>query len=77
MDNAMYFETGYNFKFLSAFIGAGNKVYSESGNFNIVNLGISATKDIKITEKYSLPISTSVILNPNNEQIHFVFAISL
>lgn len=77
MDNALYFEAGYSFKFLSAFVGAGNEVYTQSGKFNIVNVGISASKDIKMGEKFSLPVSTSVILNPNAEQIHFVFGITI
>ena len=43
----------------------------------IVNLGFTATKEIKITDKYSLPVSASVITNPQAEKVYFVFGISL
>ena len=77
MNNALYFEAGYGFKYFDVFVGAGNEVYTTDGNFNVVNVGISASKELKITENYSLPISASVILNPDTEQFHLVFAVSL
>jgi len=77
MDNAVYFEAGYTFKWISAFLGAGNKIYTTNGKFNVVNLGIKATKEINITPKYAFGISSSVIFNPEAEQIHLVFALSL
>ena len=77
MDNAVYFEAGYSFKWISAFVGAGNKLYTTNGKFNVVNLGITASKDINITKKYAFGLSSSVILNPEAEQIHLVFGLSL
>lgn len=77
MNDALYFEAGYGFKYFDVFVGAGNEVYTADGKFNVVNVGISASKDIKITESYALPVSASVILNPDTEQLHLVFAISL
>ncbi len=77
LNNALYFEVNYGFKYFSVFVGAGNEIYTINKNFNVVNLGLSASKDIKITENYALPISASVILNPNVEQIHLVFIVSL
>ena len=77
MDNAVYIEGGYNFKWLKAFVGAGNKTYSMSGKFNVVNVGITASKSINITKKYAFEISSSLIFNPNREQIHIVFALGL
>ena len=77
MSNAVYFEAGYEFKWLQFFIGAGNKIYTSNGNFNVVNIGITASKDINVTEKYAFGISSSVILNPEAEQIHLVFGLSL
>jgi hypothetical protein len=75
--NSTYIELGYSFSILDIFLGAGNGFYTTDGEFNIVNVGISASKDIKITEKFSLPVSTSLITNPQARKVHFVFGISL
>lgn len=42
----------------------------------VVNLGLTASKEIKITEHFSLPLTTSIITNPQAEKIFFVFGIS-
>jgi len=76
-NNALYFEAGYDFKYFNVFLGTGNEIYTINGNYNIVNIGVSASKEIKITDNYKLPVSSSLILNPNVEQIHLVFKISL
>lgn len=47
-----------------------------SSNFNMVNLSLKASKELKITEYYSLPIFTQLVLNPNTETIYGVFGIS-
>jgi uncharacterized protein (TIGR02001 family) len=72
----MYFEAGYAFKNFEVFVGAGDGWHTTDGDFGLVNIGIGASKEIKITEKYSLPISGQVILNPEAEQFHVVAAIS-
>lgn len=77
MNNALYFEAGYKFKWIDMFLGAGNKGYTTNEKFNVVNIGITASKDISITEKYAFGISSSLILNPEAEQIHLIFALSL
>jgi hypothetical protein len=43
----------------------------------IVNLGITATKSIPVTEKFSLPLSASIITNPQTQKVFFVFGFSL
>lgn len=73
----LYFEAGYAFKTVNLFLGAGNKSYSDNGEFNVVNLGISSTKTIPVTEKFSLPLTGKVILNPNKEQIFLVIGFTL
>ncbi len=75
--NSTYFELVYSFSILDIFLGAGKGFYTTDGKFNIVNLGISVSKNIKITEKFSLPVSASFITNPQAEKVHFVFGISL
>ncbi|MDR2041360.1 MAG: hypothetical protein LBP98_03480 [Tannerella sp.] len=45
--------------------------------FNVVNLGITGSKEIKVTESFTLPAFTKVIFNPAGKQAYFVFGISL
>jgi hypothetical protein len=75
--NSTYLELGYSFSILEVFLGAGNGFYTTDGNFNVVNVGITVSKDIPITEKFSLPVSASFITNPEAGKVHFVFGISL
>ncbi len=77
-DNSIYVELGYSLSILDIFIGAGNGLYlTGDGNFGIMNLGISTGKEIKITDNFSLPVSVSLITNPEAKHIHLVFGISL
>ena len=46
-------------------------------DFSVVNIGLKASKEIKITESFSLPVFGEVITNPRSESIFFVFGISL
>ena len=48
-----------------------------SNKFNVVNVGLSATKELKITSNFSLPIFGKLIANPYEEQVYFVFGLSL
>lgn len=84
-----YVELGYNFKVketgCSAFIGFtpnnpdGSK--GETGFYSpgagVINLGLTANKEIKITDSFSLPVNASIITNPQAENIFLVFGISL
>lgn len=45
-------------------------------SFGVVNLGITAHKKIPITQKYSLPLSASLITNPQEGKVYFVFGVS-
>ena len=83
-DYSSYFEVGYSTSlnnvgfdiFIGATPGGENKFYGTE-NFNVINIGITASKEIKISEHFSLPIFGSYILNPNQDQGHFVFGISI
>ena len=75
--HSTYLELGYSFSILNLFLGAGNGFYTTDGSFNLVNVGITVSKDISITEKFSLPVSASIITNPQAGKVHFVFGISL
>jgi hypothetical protein len=73
----MYFELGYAFKSFSIFAGAGNGWHTPDGGFSLVNVGLSTSKDIKITDSFTLPLSGSVILNPKTQQFMIVAGITL
>jgi hypothetical protein len=47
-----------------------------SKGFNVVNIGLTASKEIKITDSFSVPAFTKVIVNPNAERTYFVFGVS-
>jgi hypothetical protein len=77
-----YFELSYPFTIkgigVKPFIGGipfGSALYGPYGG--IVNTGITVSKTIRITEKFGLPVYTSVIANPQLENVFFVFGISL
>lgn len=84
-----YIELGYNFKInetgCSAFVGFTpnnpDETKGETGFYGpgagVINLGITATKEIKISDSFSLPVNASLITNPQAENIFIVFGISL
>jgi hypothetical protein len=43
----------------------------------IINCGIKAEKEIVITDKYSLPINSALIFNPNSKAVFLTFGVSL
>ena len=45
-------------------------------NINLINIGIKCTRNIKITEDYSLPVQCSVIANPELQKFYAVFGIT-
>ena len=77
-----YFEAAYQFYVkgigVKPFIGGIPYESSWYGtSAGIVNLGFMVSKNIKITQDYSLPIYTSIITNPQKQSIFFVFGITL
>jgi len=71
-----YGEIKYGFEKFDFAIGAGegqyteNPVYGNGGDFAICNLTISKEKEIKITDKFSLPMKGGVTLNPSTERFY-------
>jgi len=62
----MYFELGYSVKGLDIAIGAGDGQYvSADDDFMLCNITLGTSKDIAITEKFTLPLSGAVTLNPS------------
>ena len=52
----------------------------ESGYYGtcpgVINLGITMQKSILITKNYSLPVTASLITNPQSEKVYMVFGLS-
>ncbi|GHT73154.1 hypothetical protein AGMMS50262_03780 [Bacteroidia bacterium] len=48
-----------------------------ASKFSVVNIHLKASKEIKITENFSLPVFGQIIVNPHSEDIFFVFGVSL
>ena len=83
-DNSIYFEVGYSTEVsdvgVNLFVGGtpgGDTGFYGTTNFNLINIGITASKEISITDKFSLPIFSSYILNPNLEVAYLIFGLSL
>jgi hypothetical protein len=76
-----YLELEYPFKVqeteIATFIGITptNGLYGTE--FGVVNLGLSATKSIVVTENFSIPIKGSFMLNPQQEKVFFVISLTL
>jgi len=64
----MYFEIGYSFENLfDIAIGAGDGQYTVDGELNVCNVSIKKSKDIQVTDKFVIPVSGGITLNPSTE----------
>jgi len=79
-----YIELAYPFsvKGLDMGISAGftpweNAVLGTKKGFKFTSVVLNASKSIKITDSFSLPVFANIIANPAQEDIHFVFGISI
>lgn len=75
--NSIYLECGYTLGPVDIFIGVGDGMYTLDGDFAPVNVGLSSSKDIKITDDFSLPVFGQLIINPDRKRSHLVFGFSL
>ncbi|MDX1585930.1 MAG: TorF family putative porin [Balneolaceae bacterium] len=72
-----YFELGYAAGPADLFVGAGDGWHTTDTEFAVVNIGIGTSKEIPITDTFSIPVTGAVILNPDTEQFYIVAGISL
>lgn len=72
----LYFEVGLTTGPVNWFVGAGDGWHTPDGKFGLCNVGLTGTKEIQITDTFTLPVFSSVILNPKSEQFHLVVGIS-
>ncbi|HKJ79196.1 MAG TPA: TorF family putative porin [Prolixibacteraceae bacterium] len=73
----MYYEVGVTAGSVDLFVGAGDGWHTPDGEFGVCNVGLGTSKEVKMTDSFSLPVSGSVILNPTTEQFFIVVGISL
>jgi uncharacterized protein (TIGR02001 family) len=81
----LYVEASYGFKNFSIGLGAGEGQYtmheddegSFKDDFGICNINIGTSKDIQITDTFTLPVSGSVILNPATGGFFITVGLSL
>jgi hypothetical protein len=73
----MYFQAGYAFSNFNVSIGAGDGWHTSDTEFSVCHIAIGTSKTIEITDKFSVPVSGSVILNPDKKQLFVVVGFSL
>ncbi len=72
-----YFEVKYSFESFNLFLGVGDGWHSTnnssgSDKFTICNLGIGASRNIKITDTFSIPVNGQLVFNPDREKMYIV-----
>jgi hypothetical protein len=74
-----YLEFAYTFPKFTAFVGMTpsdgyyGDSYGKATGFGIVNVGVSASKDLKITDSFTLPVKATFGVNPQQEDVYLVF----
>ena len=71
-----YFQIGYAFRNIDVFAGAGDGWHTIDGDFNICNIGVGTSKEIRITDNFSIPLSGQIIFNPDREKLFIVAGFS-
>ena len=51
--------------------------YGEANGFAVTHVGVKATKDIKITDSFSVPVFAQVAANPSTEKAYLVVGFTL
>jgi len=75
--NDLYFQAGYAFEKFSISLGAGDGWHTKDGEFDLCHIAIGTTKQIKITETFTVPVNGQIIVNPDREALYVVVGFSL
>ena len=79
-NHSTYLQLGYTFDIkqssLNVFAGATPYTGMYGKDFAVVYVGFTASRDIKLTEKFSLPISVTFATNPQTQDYFTVLGIS-
>jgi hypothetical protein len=79
----IYVELGYPvYKGINVFMGMGGGIYltpvdGKDRNFNVVNVGLKASHTLNLGDKINMPVSGSLIFNPDARNVYFVATIGL
>ena len=76
---ALYIELGTSIGAVDIALGYGDDsadAFYADGESGLINMSFSGSKDIQITDSYSLPVFGSFIVNPKAETAFLVFGIS-
>jgi hypothetical protein len=65
-----YLELSYKLNQLSIIVGAGDGWYTDNNSFNVCNISIKSTRDIKVTDNFTIPMTGIITLNPDKEQLY-------
>lgn len=71
-----YFQAGFTFSSFNIFLGAGDGWHTSDGEFDICNIGAGTVREIRFSEKFAIPLTGQVILNPEREQLFVVAGIT-
>lgn len=81
--NSAYIQASYPFTIdsttsLSVFAGAttGDSYYYATSKASFINVGLTFSKTVKVTESFSIPMNASYIINPYLEKTYLVFGMS-
>lgn len=72
----LYFEAGYAFNKVSIFAGAGDGWHTSDGEFNLCSLGLEVSKVIQVTDRFQIPVTGQIVVNPEKEKLFVVVGIS-
>lgn len=76
-----YIELGYtvkcNNKSFDTFLGLTPFLGAYGNTFGVINVGITCYRNIDISNKFSLPVKASLIVNPQARNLYFIFGFTL
>ena len=82
-DHSLYLEANYPFQvdgvelgLTAGAVGGQSALYGTTG-FAVVNLGLSATKSLPVSDQFDLPIRVAYILNPDTERSFLIFGLGI
>lgn len=52
-------------------------IYADASGFAVTNVAVKATKDLKITDSFSVPVFAQVATNPSTQKAYFVVGFTL
>lgn len=76
MGGDKYFEASYAFEKFSVIVGAGDGWHTKDTKFMLCNVAVKSTKEIKITDSFSIPVTGMLVVNPDKELICLAVGLS-